>query len=89
MGDRIGIIVVNHGLLEQLLRLPEGHRIRGLRLTDNFSDTFEIAVEGPSLPERLLPGDVIPRVTYTVTVSEVDELVPVRKFVGKFEETGA
>lgn len=84
MSKKIGIVVVSYGVIEQALHLPEGHRIVGLRITDSFSDTFEIAVEGQSLPE-LVEGGAIPRVQYRITVTENrDDLMPSRTFVGKF-----
>lgn len=87
MGKRLGIVVISFGLLEQILHLPEGHRVYGLRVTDTLSDTFEVCIEGPSLGE-LPEGRVIPRVRYEVSVTEDPELVRTRTFVGKFiEET--
>lgn len=83
MGKRIGIMAVSYGVLEQALHLPEGHRIAGLRLVDSFSDSFEIAVEGPSLLE-VAENQAYPRVQFQITVTEGPELVPARTFVGKF-----
>jgi hypothetical protein len=81
---KIGIVKVSFVALESALHLPEGHRIRGLRITDNFTDTFEIAVEGPSF-QVTDESEAIPRVQYTVTVTEDrEQLVPARTFVGKF-----
>lgn len=80
-----GILAVSYGLLEQAMHLPEGHRVVGVRQGDNFTDSFEMAVEGPQLPEKA-ENAVTPRVQYQITVTEDAELVRKRTFVGKFEE---
>lgn len=80
-----GILTVSYSCLEQVLHLPEGHKVVGLRQGDNFTESFEIAVEGPQLPEKA-ENAVAPRVQYQITVTEAEELVRKRTFVGKFEE---
>lgn len=79
-----GIVKVSYGVLEQALHLPEDHRIIGIRLVDSFSDTFEICVEGPSLPE-VAENASTRSFQYSVTVTEDrDDLVPSRAYVGTF-----
>lgn len=83
MTKRIGIVTVTLGSLDEMLHMPEGHRVVGIRLVDSFSETFEVAVEGPTLPLRG-ENDVTQRVQYQVSVTEEPELVRKRIFTGKF-----
>lgn len=70
-----GVLRVGMQFLEQMLHLPEGHRIIAAREADGFTDTIEVLVEGPDLPV-VNEGSITPRVNLTVTVTETDEIGP-------------
>lgn len=80
---RLGIIRVSFGLLEQVLHLPEGHRVRAVRDFEGGLDTFEVCVEGPTLVD-VKPGDTTPVVQYQVSVEITDDLEMKKTFTGKF-----
>lgn len=48
MGKRQGVIRVTNGLIEELLGLPEGHKIEWVQDCDKG---MKILISGPSLPE--------------------------------------
>lgn len=59
-----GVMLVDPEDLARYLRLPVGTRIVGARLDNFVSDTIELAVEHPDLPEVRF-GEVAPVVTPT------------------------
>lgn len=78
-----GVVKVSLGLLGQMMHLPEGHNILAVRQADDFSESFDILVEGPDLP-LVGEGDLTPRVQFQVTVSETEEVVRSRNYTGQF-----
>jgi hypothetical protein len=85
MSDRIGVVKMTYGFIEQAMHLPEGYRICGVRSADGFTDTIELAIEGPSMPERKA-GEVPVCVRYLVTVKEdPNDLIPRKTFLGAFD----
>lgn len=62
---KAGSVVLTFELLEEILRIPEGHSIVAIK-ADRFNGPYiEMMVEGPTLPENRssLP---VPRVHYNL-----------------------
>src|SRR6478672_2658372 len=68
--QRIGIVTVSIGLLEQWLQLPASVRILDVRSKDGgVNGQFEILVEGGEAVPETDAREVTPHLTLTVTVT--------------------
>jgi hypothetical protein len=72
---------VSYRLIEDLLKLPPGHKIKGISHEfRGFDDEIVVIVEGPDLPIAI-PGMELPSVCPKYEKDEKDGIVTVR-FVG-------
>lgn len=69
MKNRIGIVTVSLGLLEQWLHIPVGTRVIDVRSKDHgINGECEILVEGNAVPETDLLSPT-PHLNYTVSTT--------------------
>jgi hypothetical protein len=80
-----GMLRVPLSVLDRVLHIPEGHRIVGTRPSDDFMDSVDILVEGPTLP-TVHAHELTPRIQLIITSIETETMVSERTLSGKFEK---